>query len=376
MLNMTKQQQLYVWAGVAIVVLASLVWWRTTLPTRSTDTSQPKIGGLFALTGYASFAGEASRDGFIMATEDSEMDVDYVIEDFQSDFTTVATAATKLTNVDQVPVVIGPEWHEFSEIITPISAANKVVFISPWMTGEGKVFDSDYYFSGTPSDREQTRRLLQYMDSQNHRRIVLVYSNNAWADGYVKVIKDEIPKTNIQILEEFKFNENSNDFRTELARIKQINPDAVYTVIASDNHEGLFNKQFKELALTYPHYMPHARAESSVFLEQFGPYVNGIVYSAPGEYKNAAEFREKYKARFGKEPGAISAATSYDMTTLVLDAMKNGARTADEIRDYLLKVKRYDGYSNLINFDGKHQITGGKVLIKEISGHTPKILAD
>src|SRR3989344_5234886 len=71
--------------------------------------SQMKIGGLFALTGYASFAGEASRDGFLMAIEDSDTDIKYVIEDFSSDTKTAVTAATKLIDVDKVNVIIGPE---------------------------------------------------------------------------------------------------------------------------------------------------------------------------------------------------------------------------------------------------------------------------
>ena len=82
-------------------------------------------------------------------------------------------------------------------------------------------------------------------------------------------------------------------------------------------------------------------------------------------------------ARFGKESSAISAATAYDMTTLILMAIKNGARTSSEIRDSLLDVKDYEGYSNTINFDEKGQVSvpTEEILIKRIRGNKPVEIA-
>ena len=136
-----------------------------------TEEETIKIGGLFGQTGFASFAGEASTAGFLLAIEDSGMDVDYVVEDFQSDLKLAVTAATKLIEVDGVDVIIGPEWNEFCEVVSPISVDKKILFISPWMTGEGECMRSEYYFSGTPSDRSQIRRMLEYMEDQDIKKI-------------------------------------------------------------------------------------------------------------------------------------------------------------------------------------------------------------
>src|SRR3989344_150602 len=89
------------------------------------------------------------------------------------------------------------------------------------MSNEGKIFSSDYYFSGTPSERGQTKKLLQYIQSQGHQKIALLYSNNAWAQGYVNILKDELQKTQVTIVEELKVNENVSDFKTELTRMKK-----------------------------------------------------------------------------------------------------------------------------------------------------------
>lgn len=360
-----------------MLIIAGLLWWEMgNKQFSSNDGDKPKVGGLFALTSYAAFAGEASRDGFLMAIEDSGMDVDYVVEDFQSDTKTLATTANKLINVDRVPVIIGPEWAEFGEVVVPIATQRKVLFISPWMVSEGKSWDSNYYFSATPSERGHIRKIFGHMQSQRIRTIALLYSNNGWSFGHVDVLKDELKKTDIKIVGEFKVNEGVSDFRTEISRINGLNADALYTAISTDNDEGIVDKQLKELGISLPHYMPYARAESNVFLSQFGQYAKGIIYPASSEYKNMNDFREKYKARFGKEPGALSAATAYDMTTLVLQATKNGARSSDDIRQYLLSVKDYDGYSNKITFDKNRQVAEEKVILKRITGGTPETLPE
>lgn len=335
-----------------------------------------KIGGLFGLTGFVSFAGEASHNGFIMAFEDAEIrSVAYVVEDFQSDFTTVATAAKKLIDVDNVSVVIGPEWKEFSEIIGPIATENNTLFISPWMTGES--FISNYYLSATASERGEVRRTLTYMKEKGHRRFALVYSNNAWSLGYIAILKDEVKKDgSFEIVNEFKLEQDAKDYRTEITKIRQRSPDAIYSVLATDNGEGVFGKQLIEMDTDMQRYVPHVRGSSDVFSGEFSDAAEGVIYAAPKPNPNMEKFSKKYRDRFGKEPTAISAATSYDMTTLVLRAIKEGARSADDIRAYLLDLDGYEGYSNTIRFDETGHVGPWPVIMKQIKDGQRVTLSD
>jgi len=355
-----------------LILLTSIL---TVSCTSQPSDQSPKIGGLFALTGYAAWVGEASRDGFIMAMEDADIQPPYIIQDFQSDLKTVAAAAQKLIDTDHVSVIIGPEWAEFGEVIFPISLQQKTLFISPWMTFGYDAEKLKYYLSATPNERVQLHPLVQYMKKQGAHKIVLVYSNNAWSFGNIQIIKDELNQAGIQVLEEFKINDEDKDFRTEILRIQQLKPDAIYTAIATDDGQGTFNKQLFELGLSYPMYLPYARGGSHVFLEQYGQYAKGVVFPAPKPYKNMEAFARKYEERFGKKPSAISAATTYDMTTLALQAIQKGASTSEEIRDYLLSIKNYEGYSNTITFEEGH-VASEEVVIKQIHGKNPSILSE
>jgi len=122
----------------------------------SCSSDKPQIGGLFGLSGFATFAGEGGHNGFILAIEDSGMDINYVVEDTQSDFTHTITAANKLINVDEVEVVIGPEWIEFGELVSPIAHDEQVLFISTWM--------------------DRFEQLVQNMTNEGVQTIALIYS--------------------------------------------------------------------------------------------------------------------------------------------------------------------------------------------------------
>lgn len=139
---------------------------------------------------------------------------------------------------------------------------------------------------------------------------------------------------------------------------------------------GLLTKQKKEIGLEIDHYSPFSNAENDDFVETYPTLAKDIIYPAPEKHVRADEFAEKYAERFGAPPTAISAATAYDMTTLVLAAIEDGARTADDIRDYLLDLNAYNGYSNTITFNEYGQVASEEVVIKKLDGKNSIILED
>ena len=369
--SLNMKNKLSIWFIVIIIVfiIIGIIYFNM----QKKEENIIKIGGLFGLTGYASFAGEASKNGFIMAIEDSGMKVDYVIEDFKSDRTSVLNSAKKLTEIDNVKVVIGPEWVEFGEVIIPVAENSKILFISPWMNYELNWSRSKYYLSATPSNRGGIRKLIEYMQLQKIKTLVIIYSNNAFSISNVEIFKDEIKDKNIKLIE-IKTSDDLKDYRSEILKIKQSNPDAIYSIFATDNSQGIFNKELKELNVNITVFTDFSRAESDILLNNFGNYSQGIIYSTQKKPAEFEEFRKKYIEKFKKEPAAISAATSYDITKLVLMAIKNGANNSDDIRSYLLNTKDYQGFSNKISFNEQGIMTSQDYEIRKINFTNPEVL--
>ncbi|MFA6268770.1 MAG: ABC transporter substrate-binding protein [archaeon] len=336
---------------------------------------KPKIGGLFGLTGYAAFAGEAGKNGFLLAIEDSNNFVDYSIEDTTSNVANAVTSATKLTQIDKVIAVIGPEWVEFGEVVIPVAQKTSTVFISPWMTLELNWAKSKDYISMTPSDRGMQKKMLELIQSKGYSTIDVVYEDNSFAIATNDTFKEELQKTNLKLINEIKTTPNQKDFRTEITRLKNSSADCVFVVLAADSEQADFDKQLKELGYTKSVFITFARAESDAFLESTGEASNGVYYYTKKESARAGEFNQKYLARFGKEPTALSAATAFDATTLVIEAIKNGATSSSEIREYLINKKNYEGYSGTIIFNSSGQReTANDAVIKMISGKNSTVV--
>ncbi len=320
-----------------------------------------KIGGLFSLSGYAVFAGESAKNGFIMAIEDSEVDVDYVIENTNSDMKQTITAARKLIEVDGADVIIGPSWAEFSEVIMPISLEKEVLFISPWV-GNDNIDNSNYFFSVFPSEREHIKKIIEHMNLNDYNKIVIVSSQNSWSRSLVDFFIEE--NNGINVIEIYYL--DGDDFRTEISKIKKQIPEAIFSMLPDEDLSGIFSKQMYEAEVLVPHYLPYTYSVSQTYIDNYYEYVKGFYYPAPSSYTRENEFKKKYIERFGNDNYGPSAARAYDATMLVIEAMQNGAEGSFGVANYLNSIDMYEGYSDVITFDNKGWDEPGEIEIRRI----------
>lgn len=351
--------------GIIILIIVALF----IVDIKQDQKKQVVVGGLFNLVGYASFAGEPSRDGFLMAVEDaglSEELLKTVIEDAGSDLKQAVSGATKLIQINKAVVVVGPEWTEFGEVVSPVAVANKVPFISPWIVAEAPFVKPPYYWSASPSYRSEHATLANYLSKNKLIRISVVYSNNAWSYVDLKMFKEEISKyPELQIISEQGLDQSVKDFRTVITKIKLDKPDIVYSAIAEDEGYGAFLAQARQIGVTVPFSTFSSRATSSVLKDRYKSLLSGQIFAESVPAERTVEFEEKYEKRFGRKVGAISAAATYDMTTIVLKAIKEGARTSEDIIEFLNNMEPYEGYSGLIDYDENGRLPLRKAVVKK-----------
>lgn len=338
-------------AVVIVLVIVALIFMGGESPKDAPVT----IGGFFNLTGFAAFAGEGSRDGFTMAVEDSALSsstVRIVVENAASDLKQAVSGAKKLIEFDKAIAVIGPEWTEFGEVVAPVAVAAKVPFISPWIVAEAPFVKPPYYWSASPSYRVEYSTLAAYMSQHGLHAVAVVYSNNAWSYAALNMFKQEIAKyPEIHITSEQGSDQTTRDFRSMIAKIKAEKPDIIFSVIAEDEGYGVFLVQARQAGITIPISTFSVRATSPVLRDRFKGQLAGQIFAESLPAERAAEFARKYEKRFGRKVGAESAAATYDMTTIVLKAIKEGARSSEDIISYLKDMPAFEGYSGTISYD-------------------------
>ncbi len=339
---------------VVIVIVSVLVY------SSHSNGNAITVGGLFNLTGYAGFAGEDSRNGFLMAIEDAHLSsssVDTVIEDAGSDLKQTVSGAKKLVDIDHAIAVIGPEWTEFGEVVWPIAVQDKVPFLSPWVVAEALYVKPPYYWSATPSDRSEHAALADYLARHDMGRIALVYSNNFWSNLNIQMFKEEaVKRGSLTMISEDMLDQSVKDFRTAIIKIKAENPDAIYLAMGDDDSHGAFVTQARQLGLAMPIAANSSRADSPTMRDRYASVLHDQIFARQLPSVRDQEFEAKYQARFSIKPEAPSAAAAYDMTSIVLRAVKSGAKTSADIIEYMEHMTVYEGYSGTISFDSRGHV--------------------
>jgi branched-chain amino acid transport system substrate-binding protein len=148
------------------------------------------------------------------------------------------------------------------------------------------------------------------------------------------------------------FDQGTTDFRTALTNLKKANADGVFLAGYPDEMARLLF-QAKDLQIKTPFLSTQAFDDPQV-LKTASHAAEGVIFSTPAAPSETdpkvAEFRQKYKKKFGKEPGLMSDA-AYDAMKMVALAISKGGYSGPDIKYQLTMLKNYPGAAGPTTFD-------------------------
>ncbi len=324
-----------------------------------------KIGAVFHLTGAGSFWGIGEKNGSQMAIDEANMGggingkkISLIVEDGATDFIKTANSLQKLINVDGVEVIIGPTW--FGQAASPIAKEFKKLIVSP---SAGVVPEPNkYFFDVWPTERQEVSPIAKYMKEKGIKNVAIIYSQNDFSQSVRNNFIEQAKILGINVVKEFSVNPNESDFKTIILQMKNLKLDAVYGTFAFYPSQGTFSKQAKELGLNLILYSSSG-TEIPDLVKSY-PEVDGTIYGYIAMGPKEADFYAKYLAKFNSFPSP-SASYAYDATNLIIQAIKAGNQTPDEISSYLKGIK-YSGVANDISFDSNGRIANKTFIIKTV----------
>jgi ABC-type branched-subunit amino acid transport system substrate-binding protein len=151
-------------------------------------------------------------------------------------------------------------------------------------------------------------------------------------------------------------NPGEQDLRSLITRIPA-DVDAVVLNLEGDGTYTSFLRQWAEQKRSKIAFF----ANDSILYEPSRASIGTLGYSitvSTPYFEPAAEakWKEKYKARYGEEPGALSAAVAYDETSLLLNCMKTDS-SVPAVQKCLASTEGYQGVSGKISFGGQQSVT-------------------
>lgn len=149
------------------------------------------------------------------------------------------------------------------------------------------------------------------------------------------------------------FEPDAQDFRTQLTRIKQKNPEAIFIVAYKESI--LILRQIKELGINTK-LLSTPVFEDQEIIEKAGEIAEGVIYVYYGGFDPQSgdevvkKFAETFKTKYNRDPGYYSA-LAYDAMNIVLLAIEKGGAKSEDIKNALYQIKDFPGVTGKTTFD-------------------------
>ncbi|MFA6064645.1 MAG: ABC transporter substrate-binding protein [archaeon] len=344
---------------IVVIVLALVVIFSQSTPTGAfaLGTNNPlAIGAVLSLTGKAASYGHDIQNGMELAFYDinksgKPLNVKLLYDDTTSVPEKAVTSVQKFIGFDGAKVIIGVGADEVLAMV-PITEESKVILATP-IAGSDKVDGAGkYVFRNRESSKFTAYSLAELLNAKGYNRVALfVASSSASPISYQKSFLEKFQSFGGSA-ESFSYAESSPDVRTSIAKVKELDINAVYVIAGKDSDGAEVIRQLKEMGFDGL-IVGGPALETTKFFESTKGSAEGVVIAvAPVDSSapNATQVLEEYKSTYGKEM-SFSAANAYDLVMLLNSASGKCDSNTDCIREYLLSVKDYPGLGGKTSFN-------------------------
>jgi ABC-type branched-subunit amino acid transport system substrate-binding protein len=316
-----------------------------------------KVGAVMPLSGHAAFYGKWGQTGAIIATEEinekggiNNVNVQVIYEDNVAQTTKSVNACNKLVRMDKVQYL----FSGITKVImamAPIVNRNKVVLINATAQSPDLVKAGPYVLHIMANVGYEVKVFTRYMkETMPHIKTLATF-----------VVKDEFGiSLREALIEECKavgigyaggefMDFQAPTYKTQLAKLKALKPDAIYLASYGKQDMVLAFKQAQELGIEAQWLGFQGMATPGLWEETNGAN-EGAVFTQPlfdpkSDNLITKEYVARYKKKTGKMP-ELYGAQCYDAVHLFRHAVnylnkKNLDYNGENLRNALLNIGKF-----------------------------------
>lgn len=302
-----------------------------------------RIGVTLPLTGDVAMLGQNSKAALLLAqeqlSENTKYNYEIVFEDDQFKPQIGASTANKLISIDNVSVLFS-FGSPVGSVVSPIAEKSKIPHIN-FFASDMSVADGDYNFVHYTPPYKDSEVFIRELNNRGIKTVVFFgQQDNPGVGAIIAAFEKDIKNTDIEVLSNQKFNTGTRDFRTQIAAVKNLNPD-IYVLQATSPELETLTKQLREAGIQTPVTTMEAfefSSELSLFEGMW--YVNA---ADPQQW-----FVDLFIKKYPEDTPKFGAANGYDAFNLIVKAAEDvgdgkTVPSREEIRDALSKIRGFDG---------------------------------
>jgi branched-chain amino acid transport system substrate-binding protein len=296
--------------------------------------------------------------------------IELIVEDEKCNAQDAITAYRKLTDVDGVKIILGTSCSGAMLGAAPLAEGEGVVMFSGLATNPDIANAGDYIFRTSMSDAQLGIDTGNVLWADGVRTLATITEATDYAEGVRRTSVEQFEKRGGQVVGEERYASDVTDFRSQITKLLNANPDGLHVAAQSEFTGGTIVKQARELGYEGPIYSDIVPIGTTA-LEIAGDAATGMkAITADLDPANSkaqeviTNFREKYD--YVTLPWYLGSA--YDDVYITAECLKQTEddQDADGFRDCLYDVTWSGAIGNNYSFDENGEVVGLANVVVEI----------
>ncbi|MEA2685199.1 MAG: branched-chain amino acid transport system substrate-binding protein [Actinomycetota bacterium] len=289
-------------------------------------------------------------------------------------------ASNMRTIIDDKDLVafVGSGLSDVSVAMAPTASREAFPFLSAYASSE-KILeaaqDAKTVFVVPPTFPAYAYSVTDELLKAGHTKPGILHATGTYGDGIANLTVERLKEKGVTPVANESFTFADTDFRVQLAKIKDAEPDSL-VVVGLATIDALILTQADELGLTVPFFDPGGITNNQTFLDAAGPLAEGVVGNTPTLASRSTpatlSLRDKYMAATGQSVIPDSAVFSYEGVRAVAAAFAAGAGGRDDLAEYLHKISIADTGVGSLQFSEDGSRIGGQLYVFRITGGQPE----
>ena len=343
----------------------------------SDDDEPYRIGVMESLTGPGETYGTVANQAKQLAVEEINAAggvngrmFELIVEDSMCSAQDAITAYNKLTDVDDVKIILGTSCSGAMLGAAPLAEEDGTILFSGLATNPDIATAGDYIFRTSMSDAQLGVDTGNLLWADGIRNLATITESTDYAEGVRRTSVAQFENRGGTVVAEERYASDVTDFRTQLTKLINANPDAIHLAAQSEFAGGTIVKQARELGYDGPIYSEVVPIGATA-LEIAGDAANGLI-AVTADLDPANNKAQEVLANFREKYDYVTLAwylgSAYDDVYITAECLKQTEddQDADGFRDCLYGITWSGAIGNSYSFDSNGEVVGLSNVVVEV----------
>ena len=336
-----------------------------------------RIGVMESLTGPGETYGTVASQAKQMAADEinaaggiNGRRLEFVVEDSKCGAQDAISAYNKLTKVDGLRIILGPSCSSAMLAVAPLAEADGVILFSGLASNPDIANAGDYIFRTQISDVRVGIDTGNTLWEDGIRTLATITETTDYAEGVRRTSVAQFEQRGGRAVAAEKYQSDTIDFRTQLAKLFAVNPDALHIAPQSEFSAGAIVKQAREVGYRGPIYAETVSVGTTA-LDIAGDAATGmkaITADLDPDNEKAQEVLADFRERYSYVTLPWHLGSAYDDVYIAAECLKQTGddKDADGFRDCLYGITWSGAIGDNYSFDANGEVVGLSRVVVEV----------